>query len=231
MTKDEIRTQILQIAGAIFSAEGFQSATVRKICHQAGVNVAAIHYYFGDKERLYIEAVKNAREMIERRWPMPDWPAEVSADERLRSFIRTFLQRLLSPTTEEWQVRLILREVVEPTRAGAELVQEGFEPLFEVLLDILRHLLPAPTPRHQLQQLGFSVIGQCVFYRFHQRIVGLLIEPDERERHFQVESLGEHIYGVTRAAIDRKTREWDRDAPVAGSNGPGVGLGLEKSGP
>jgi AcrR family transcriptional regulator len=207
MSRDLVRTQILQVAGGIFATEGYRQATIRQICQQAGVNVAAIHYYFGDKERLYGAAVRNAREMIERRWPMPDWPPDVDADERLRAFIRVFLQRLLSSTTEDWQIRLILREVVEPTRAGEELVREGFFPFFEVLESILRHLVPAATPAHRLHQLGFSLIGQCVFYRFHQRIVALMISPDERAEHFQLESLGRHIYFVTRAAIDRMAHE------------------------
>jgi hypothetical protein len=73
--------------------------------------------------------------------------------------------------------------------------------------------LPAETPPHRLHQLGFSLIGQCVFYRFHQRIVALMISPDERTEHFQLESLGRHIYSVMRAAIDRLANEFGDECP------------------
>lgn len=224
MTKDDIRGHILEVAGAVFAAEGYQNATVRKICAQADVNVAAIHYYFGDKERLYIEAVKNARVLIEKRWPLPDWPSEsaddaaamtqAEAEHRLRTFIETFLRRLLYTEPQAWQMRLLLRETLEPTRAGEELVQEGFKPFFEVLVDILRRLIPTGVAESRLHQIGFSIISQCVFYRFHHRMVEMMISADERAEAFQVDSLAEHIYqfslGALRSLAAQSTTSVDR---------------------
>jgi TetR/AcrR family transcriptional regulator, regulator of cefoperazone and chloramphenicol sensitivity len=224
MTKDDIRGHILEVAGAIFAAEGYQNATVRKICAQADVNVAAINYYFGDKERLYIEAVKNARVLIEKKWPLPDWPNESSAgpcevtqaeaERRLRTFIETFLRRLLYTEPQAWQMRLLLRETLDPTRAGEELAQEGFQPFFEVLVDILRRLVPATVAESRFHQLGFSIISQCVFYRFHHRMVELMISAEERAEAFQVESLAEHIYEFSWGAIRSMS------ADLASSAGP-----------
>ena len=57
---DETRQRILESAGKCFAAKGFASTTVREVCAAAGVNVAAINYHFGDKRRLYVEAVKHA---------------------------------------------------------------------------------------------------------------------------------------------------------------------------
>ena len=90
MTKDDVRDHILQVAGPIFAAEGYQATTVRKICEAAQVNVSAVNYYFGDKERLYIDAVKHAWQLIERRWPLPEWPVEMSPQQRLQRLIHTF---------------------------------------------------------------------------------------------------------------------------------------------
>ena len=44
--------QILNAAGEVFAIKGFKDATIREISAQAGVNLAAINYHFGDKERL-----------------------------------------------------------------------------------------------------------------------------------------------------------------------------------
>ena len=57
---DDPRQRLLETAGQIFAEKGFDGATVREICRRAGVNIAAVNYYFRDKERLYIEAVKEA---------------------------------------------------------------------------------------------------------------------------------------------------------------------------
>src|SRR6516164_5690310 len=81
------RERLLEAAGEIFAEKGFKGATVREIIDRAGVNIAAVNYYFRDKERLYIEAVKHAAcgepEEVHLAWP-PNTPAAV----KLRDFIR-----------------------------------------------------------------------------------------------------------------------------------------------
>ncbi|WP_170319548.1 TetR/AcrR family transcriptional regulator [Polyangium spumosum] len=50
------RERIMEAAIEVVAREGIESLTVRAIAQRAGVNVAAINYYFGSKERL-VEAV------------------------------------------------------------------------------------------------------------------------------------------------------------------------------
>jgi TetR/AcrR family transcriptional regulator len=44
---------ILTAARVLFAERGFAGASTRAIAESAGVNLAMIHYYFGNKERLY----------------------------------------------------------------------------------------------------------------------------------------------------------------------------------
>lgn len=191
--RDEVRKRILMRAGEIFADRGFQSATVREICQRAEVNVAAVNYYFGDKECLYIDAVKDARELIASRWPLPEWTRETSTEQKLLMFVTTFLQRLLNTDPSNWRMKLLLREILEPSRACEEIIQESFRPFFGVLLDIIREAVGPNVSEHQLHQTGFSVISQCVFYLANRRVVGIMVTPAEREQHFQTEMLAKHI--------------------------------------
>jgi AcrR family transcriptional regulator len=59
-SKDDTQQRLLEAAGQVFAERGYEAATVREICQRADVNIAAVNYYFRDKERLYIEAVKSA---------------------------------------------------------------------------------------------------------------------------------------------------------------------------
>ncbi len=47
------RRGILRAAEEVFAASGFSGATTRAVAARAGVNVATLHYHFGNKERLY----------------------------------------------------------------------------------------------------------------------------------------------------------------------------------
>ncbi len=49
----ETRRGILRAAEASFATAGFVGATTRQVAARAGVNVATLHYHFGNKEKLY----------------------------------------------------------------------------------------------------------------------------------------------------------------------------------
>ena len=196
--RGKVQQRILRSAGEVFAARGYQDATIREICRRAEVNLAAVNYYFGDKQRLYIEAVKHARALIEERLPLPEWPAETPPEQKLELFIGTFLGRLLSSETAAWQTRLLTREMMDPTQACEEMVQESFRPFFGVLLEILRQLMPPDVPPHRVHQMGLSVVGQCVLYRAHSHVVKMLIDETERQDFFDLPHLTQHI---TRASI------------------------------
>ncbi|MBW3597425.1 MAG: CerR family C-terminal domain-containing protein [Planctomycetes bacterium] len=200
---DDAKTRLLQAAGPVFADKGFQAATVREICELAGVNVASINYYFGDKERLYVEAVKEARRIKADRTPFPDWPADVAPETRLRQFVETLLTRLLSADAVPWPTRLMMREILDPGSACKELAQEYFRPEFEMLLGILDEMLPPDTPDYRRRQLGFSVVGQCVFYRLAGGVVSALVDEEELSERYDAEDLANHITRFTLAALGR----------------------------
>jgi AcrR family transcriptional regulator len=49
----DTRRDILRAAEECFAASGFVGATTRQVAARAGVNVATLHYHFGNKEKLY----------------------------------------------------------------------------------------------------------------------------------------------------------------------------------
>lgn len=55
---DTTKELILEAARKNFCERGFEGASVRDICVQAGANVSAIKYHFGGKEGLYRECFK-----------------------------------------------------------------------------------------------------------------------------------------------------------------------------
>src|SRR5918996_5272493 len=56
----DTREALLDAAEALFSEHGIQASSLRMITHQAGANLAAVHYHFGSKEGL-VRAVFSRR--------------------------------------------------------------------------------------------------------------------------------------------------------------------------
>jgi AcrR family transcriptional regulator len=197
----DTRTRILNAAGPVFAERGYQKATVREICRAASVNLASMNYHFGHKERLYIETVQQAQRNKIEQVPSPQWQPETSPAEKLRGFVRTLITRMIGAGEAPWQTRLMMREIMQPTHACQELVQNYFRPQFEILLELLEELVPAETTQSKRHQLAFSVVGQCLYYRVAHEVVALLIDNKEREAHYDAHQLSDHITDLMLAAM------------------------------
>ncbi len=214
---DATRDRILKAAGKIFSDRGFEAATVRDICQAAGANLAAVNYYFGDKERLYTEAVVQAHRWLLERAMLPEWNANTLPREKLADFINTFFHRVLGGPHDTWRTQLVMREIMNPTVACVEIAQANIRPQFEILQGILRELLPADTSDEELHLTAFSIVGQCLFYHVANPIIHNLV--DEREHAtYDVGKLAAH---VTRFSLDAiESRVASKPAPSLRAEAP-----------
>lgn len=192
MAEESIKTKIIEAAGPIFAERGFEKATVREICGIADVNVASIKYYFGDKKNLYLATVRFARETRAERYPFPNWNSETSADEKLYDFVSALLRRLTAMQDAPWQVKLLMRELVKPTEACRVIVREYFQPMFGAMLGVVDQLVDRPLKEDERIKIGFSIIGQCLHYRYSTEVVNLMV-PDHLKHSFEVEQLADHI--------------------------------------
>jgi AcrR family transcriptional regulator len=195
---DPTQQRILEAAEEIFADKGYKAASIRKICQKAGANIAAVNYYFGDKERLYIEAVKYANRGCIQGEPFADWPAGTPATEKLGDFIRVMVTRVLQPQSPS-SMQLMMSEMAKPTKACEEIVRDYIRPIAEKLGAILAELLPT-TPAQQRTLVAFSIVGQCHFYRNQRTIAALLIGEQEFAK-FDVDLVAEHITAFTLNAL------------------------------
>ena len=202
MSKDDTTKQrIMLAAGPIFAKKGFRGATVREISDAAKVNLASINYYFGDKQQLYIDTVFLARQMRVQQVPFPKWETSTPAEEKLSGFVDLMLRRLMASQSMPWPVRLLMREIMQPTEACRQLSEEYFRPFFEALMTIIDEIAGRELPLVQRRQMAFSVIGQCLYYRFAGDVATMLIDDTEIEEQFEIESLKKHIADFSIAAI------------------------------
>jgi len=218
------RLRILSAAGREFAAKGYEAATVRDICAAAGVNVAAVNYYFGDKQRLYIESVRHAHQERVLQVPLPAWTSGTPPHRKLHDFVANLLERMLGFGQPPWQVRLMMREVLHPTAACRELVEDYIRPRFEMLVSILDELVDGSLADADLRQVALSIIGQCFLYRAAGDVVTMLVPADEIASHHTLRPLADHVtryalaaLGATSPLVDRAQQEKHHAGEEVGS--------------
>jgi AcrR family transcriptional regulator len=199
VAQEETKQRLLDAAGEEFADKGFELARVRAICDRAGANLAAVNYHFGDKEQLYVDVLREAHRCGIDVDALRIEPG-LSADQRLRLFIHHFLGRVLAMNRpEDWQHRLMLREMLTPTRFSEVLVREVIRPRFELVKALMREICPEADDR-RLNALVFSVIGQCLHYKMARRVSERLIGEDNLHS-LDIDYLSDHITSFCLAAL------------------------------
>ena len=156
------RCRLLQAALRLFAECGFSKASTRQIAAAAHVNIGAISYYFGDKEGLYKAAFTEPMGSAKDDIPLFSDPA-MSLREALQGLYQGFATPLKQDEQVQLCTRLHMREMVEPTGAWAEEIDNGIRPYQEALVQVLCRHLGLTQPDDDLHRLAFSLVSQGVF--------------------------------------------------------------------
>jgi TetR/AcrR family transcriptional regulator, regulator of cefoperazone and chloramphenicol sensitivity len=210
---DETRQRILDASEAVFAEIGYEAATVRMICERANVkNIGAVNYYFQGKENLYRETVKYALRACHEGTPFPEWTASTPASQKLRDFIRVMMARMVR-SARPASTQLMIREFTEPSQACRDAIMQFIQPMAQVLHGILSELLPE-TPMEKRWLIGFSIVGQCLYYKQNRAVAGILMGA-EAFASLEIDFLADHIATFSLAALGC-VRPEDVTRPPAG---------------
>jgi AcrR family transcriptional regulator len=154
----EARAQLLSAALALFAEHGFAKTSTRAIAQAAGVNLAAIRYYFGDKAGLYAACFDepmggNAGQLTEL-FSAPELPIA----EALRRFLTSYVEPLKQGEIVRQCMRLHMREMLEPTGRWAQEVERDIKGPHMALLEVLARHLGVPAD-DDLHRLTFAITG------------------------------------------------------------------------
>ena len=155
----ETRSRILDCACEIFAEKGYQTAKVADICQQAGANVAAVNYYFGDKATLYTEAWQQAFKKCSEL-ASPDVTG-TSPGEQLRVHIHSLIQNFTDQGDRGQFTRLYLMELTNPTGLIHNIWHEMIEPQRQILLEVIRNIMGAKATDETVFFCEMSIISQC----------------------------------------------------------------------
>ena len=228
------RDRILAAAEASFVAHGFDGSTVRAIAAAADVNLNAINYHFGDKERLYAEVVAGAHQRMlgTERPPIPpatsDDQTGKSGDPRvcLRELIAWQARRILSAgcDTRGGAFHIMMtREMSAPTGALDELINVSIRPVYDAFATLIRAMFarnadcsPDDFSDEVIRRSIFSIIGQVLVYKHAWPAVSRL-QPSLTMDAEEVARLSEHITRFSLAGLDAVCTDWQKQHAGAAS--------------
>jgi AcrR family transcriptional regulator len=189
----DCRNRILEAAGEIFAECGFRGATVRRICERAGVNIAAINYYFGGKEKLYSEVLRHWNEFAIKKYPpLLGVGEEAPVEEQLKAFVRSLLFRLLDKGKPAWFGKLMAREMTEPTQAFERLAREIVRPRDKILASIVQKIIGFPVSEEQMRLCCASIIGQCIYY-YNAGAIMTKVYRRDISKVDEIERIADHV--------------------------------------
>jgi TetR/AcrR family transcriptional regulator, regulator of cefoperazone and chloramphenicol sensitivity len=197
MFPDDPRTRIIEAAGEIFAEKGFKGGTVREIIQRAGVNLAAVNYYFRDKEGLYIDVVKTA--ICGAKGELPHWEPGTPPEQKLGDFIRHWMRIILGEKKVPWHRHVMMHEIMQPTSFCTAIIAEMIRPRAEMLIGIVGELVPH-MPAEQRRLVAHSIAGQYLFYHLNMPIVSRLV-GEEEFGNYTPDRLAEHILAFSLAAL------------------------------
>jgi AcrR family transcriptional regulator len=142
----------------LFADQGFAKTSTRELAEAAGVNVAAISYYFGDKAGLYravfFEPFQEP-DLDSARLASPDLPLA----EAVGAFIDVFMEPLARGDEARLCMKLHLREMLEPTGLWEEELERDIKPMHRGLATLLARHFGLAEADDDLHRLVFALAG------------------------------------------------------------------------
>jgi AcrR family transcriptional regulator len=174
MTADEPRKRLIQAGLDLFGKHSFDGTSTRMLAERAQVNLAAIKYYFGGKEGLYLAVAGHIVEQIDgllgprlakvqealKKEPLSKEQIFRLLCELLEFMITRFLGL---PQSEKW-LSIIVREQLCPTEAF-DILFEGFmRPLDEVLFGLVARIMGPGGDDREVKLRVFAVMGEILMF-------------------------------------------------------------------
>ena len=189
----------------MFAAKGYEGASTREICRLAEVNVAAIHYYFGDKASLYREVFRLPEQIgqIPDEMDDPDTPVRAV----LAAFYRHVMAYIVAPEQVQQMRMLMLREELQPSGALDTRSADGATRMHSQLTDFLCRAVGIVQADTALHHLAFS-IGGLALVLFVQRTAVDQLAPellaDDAALDATIERLADHGAALIAGEVARR---------------------------
>lgn len=177
----EARAKIAAAAEELFAARGFDGAAIRDIARKAGVNGAMIHYYFGNKEGLYLALLEAAASRV-RALLIETTGGSGSTKERLARFVDAYAEYILSQPNI---ARILYREMLTGAKHIKKIAQQYAAANYTMLRTMISDGVKSGELRAIDDELApISLMGMVVIFQFLRPIISVALGKTEYDERF-----------------------------------------------
>jgi AcrR family transcriptional regulator len=199
-----VQDRLLDAAEELFCEHGFDGASVRDIAAAAHCNIASVNYYFGGKDKLYLEvwrrhlgAMRDTRVASIKKVMSQEGTAP-SLEDLLTSYANAFVEPLVDKHTSGRFMRLMAREMVDKHLPQDVFLEEMIIPVMTALQQALVRICPG-LDQVKVRLAILSIVGQLV----HTTLAETMLEQSDNLQipKFNLAEVVEHIVKFSAAGI------------------------------
>lgn len=172
----------MKVAAEMFAEKGFDAVSTRDLCAKANVNVAAISYYFGGKEGLYLEVFREySQKLVERiESTLNEFKGVVKTPQDVEMVLRRFILTFINLRLNEPEMAIVLQSQSGDKIPGVrEHYQTSMEPVAENLTRFFLDIQEAGLIRKDLNIRSFlSILIEAIWGYFSLQERGTNIMKD-----------------------------------------------------
>jgi len=165
----------------LFGRYSFDGVSTRTLARQARVNLAAIQYYFGSKEGLYLAVARHIDQRIgsQVRPVLAEVETALAARNPSRDVCFAMMCRLLevmigttlgSIDSKKW-VGIFMREQMEPSAAFDILFEGVMRPMHRCMCRLAGRILDVDPEAAETKIRVYAIMGQLVMFHISRAAV------------------------------------------------------------
>lgn len=143
------KAAILLAAEKLFAQRGYHAVSIRQIAEEAGVPLALVAYYYGQKHEMFVAIFEHWSNTIDERLAelrrIDNDPKDPHTLERIIAAFTGPVLRLRASAEGEYYALLVARELYHEREETDRVLRAYFDPLAHAFIDAINRALPYAT--------------------------------------------------------------------------------------
>jgi AcrR family transcriptional regulator len=191
---------ILLAAEKLFAQHGYRAVSIRQIADEAGVPLALVSYYHGQKHELFQAIFDHWRGTVDERLQRLALARKGQPGPRmLRRVVEAFVEpvlRLRASVEGEYYAQLVARELFYRTPEAAQVLEDHFDPMAHAFIDALQQACPGSLRADAAWAYQFAV-GALLHHISDERVERL----SRHQNAAAAPSAGPHLISFIEAGV------------------------------